>query len=70
MCAFYSRNAYDWAVRLSAIAAAAERINAKSFTIDGEAVVLGHDALSRFEELSTSGGRSNCDPLCLRSYRA
>jgi ATP-dependent DNA ligase len=36
MCAFYSRNAYDWAVRLSAIAAAAERINAKTFTIDGD----------------------------------
>jgi bifunctional non-homologous end joining protein LigD len=48
----YSRNAYDWTVRLSAIAAAAERIKAKSFTIDGEAVVLGPDGLSRFEELS------------------
>jgi bifunctional non-homologous end joining protein LigD len=43
----YSRNAYDWTVRL----AAAERIKAKSFTIDGEAVVLGPDGLSRFEEL-------------------
>jgi hypothetical protein len=30
-------------VRLLAIAAAAERIKAKSFTIDGEAVVLGRD---------------------------
>jgi ATP-dependent DNA ligase len=39
-------------VRLSAIGAAAERIKAKSFTIDGEAVVLGPDGLSRFEELS------------------
>jgi ATP dependent DNA ligase domain len=48
----YSRNAYDWTARLSAIAAAAERIKAKSFTIDGEAVVLGPDGLSRFEELS------------------
>jgi bifunctional non-homologous end joining protein LigD len=38
-------------VRLSAIAAAAERIKAKSFTIDGEAVVLGSDGLSRCEEL-------------------
>jgi hypothetical protein len=37
----YSRNAYDWTARLSAIAAAAELIKAKSFTIDGEAVVLG-----------------------------
>ena len=48
----YSRNANDLTVRLSAIAAAAGRIKAKSFTIDGEAVVLGPDGLSRFEELS------------------
>jgi ATP-dependent DNA ligase len=33
----YSRNAYDWTARLTAIAAAAELIKAKSFTIDGEA---------------------------------
>jgi bifunctional non-homologous end joining protein LigD len=46
----YSRNAWDWTARLSAIAAAAEPIKAKSFTIDGEAVVLGPDGLSRFEE--------------------
>jgi ATP-dependent DNA ligase len=31
----YTRNAYDWTVRLPAIAAAAGRIKAKSFTIDG-----------------------------------
>jgi ATP-dependent DNA ligase len=43
----YSRTAYDWTVRLAAIAVAAERIKAKSFTIDGEAVVLGPDGLSR-----------------------
>src|SRR5215831_8391431 len=47
----YSRNAYDWTVRLAAIATAAKSIKAKSFTIDGEAVVLGPDGLSRFEEL-------------------
>jgi len=47
----YSRNAYDWTARLPAIAVAAERIRAKSFTIDGEAVVLGPDGLSRFEDL-------------------
>jgi bifunctional non-homologous end joining protein LigD len=47
----YSRNAYDWTERLSAIAAAAEQIKAESFTIDGEAVVLGPDGLSLFEEL-------------------
>jgi hypothetical protein len=48
----YSRNANDWTKRLRAIADRAERITAKSFTIDGEAVVLGPDGLSRFEELS------------------
>jgi bifunctional non-homologous end joining protein LigD len=47
----YTRNAYDWTARLPAIAAAAERIKAKSFTIDGEAVVLGPDGLSRFDDL-------------------
>ena len=47
----YSRNAYDWTVRLAAIATAAKRIKARSFTIDGEAVMLGPDGLSRFEEL-------------------
>ena len=47
----YTRNAYDWTARLPAIAAAAARIKAKSFTIDGEAVVLGPDGLSRFDEL-------------------
>jgi ATP dependent DNA ligase domain len=49
----YSRN--DWTARQTAIAAAAELIKAKSFTIDGEAVVLGPDGLLRFEELSRRG---------------
>ena len=47
----YSRNAHDWTARLSAIATAARRIKAESFTIDGEAVVLGPDGLRQFEEL-------------------
>jgi bifunctional non-homologous end joining protein LigD len=47
----YGRNGNSWTARLPAIAAAAERIKAKSFTIDGEAVVLGPDGLSRFEDL-------------------
>jgi bifunctional non-homologous end joining protein LigD len=46
----YSRYAYDWTGRLAAIAATAELIKAKSFTIEGEAVVLGPDGLSRFDE--------------------
>ena len=41
----------NWTARLSAIAAAAERIKAKSFTLDGEAVVLGPDGLSLFDQL-------------------
>jgi bifunctional non-homologous end joining protein LigD len=49
----YNRNAYDWTARLSAIAAAAARTLAKSFAIDGEAVVVGPDGLSRFEELAS-----------------
>src|SRR5712671_576695 len=47
----YTRRGNNWTARLPAIAAAAERIRAKSFTIDGEAVVVGPDGLSRFEEL-------------------
>jgi bifunctional non-homologous end joining protein LigD len=47
----YSRNAIDWTARLPAIAAAARRIKARSFTIDGEAVVLGPDGFSLFDEL-------------------
>ena len=42
----YSRNANDWTARLPAIAATAGRIKAKSFTIDGEAVVLGPDGFT------------------------
>jgi bifunctional non-homologous end joining protein LigD len=63
----YTRNAYDWTVRLRAIAAAAALIKAKSFTIDGEGVVLGPDGLSRFEEMRRSADR---DSLRLRSDRA
>jgi hypothetical protein len=48
----YSRNADDLTVRLAAIAAAAELIKTKSFTIDGEAVRLGPDGLSGFDRLS------------------
>jgi bifunctional non-homologous end joining protein LigD len=47
----FRANAFHWTVRLAAIATVAERIRAKSFTIDREAVVLGPDGLSRFEEL-------------------
>jgi hypothetical protein len=44
----YSRNAHDWTVRLAAIAAAAGHGQEPH---DGEAVVLGPDGLSLFDEL-------------------
>jgi hypothetical protein len=50
----YSGNAYNWTARLAAIAAAAKQIKAESFTIDGEAVVLGPDELSRQEADDTN----------------
>jgi ATP-dependent DNA ligase len=56
MVRLYTRNANDLIARLLAIAAAAERIKAKSFTIDGEAVVLGPDGLSKFDELRRREG--------------
>jgi bifunctional non-homologous end joining protein LigD len=52
----YTRNAYDWTVRLPTIAVAVGRIKAKSFTIDGEVVVLGPDGLSRFNDLRRREG--------------
>jgi hypothetical protein len=53
----YSRNANDWTARLSAIATTARRIKAKSYTIDGEAIVPGPDGLSGlFDELRRREG--------------
>jgi ATP dependent DNA ligase domain len=46
----YTRNAFDWTARLPAIASTAQRIKAKSFTIDGEAVSVVRTSL---------GGRTN-----------
>jgi bifunctional non-homologous end joining protein LigD len=39
---------YDWTDRYPAIAVAAAKLRAKSFTPDGEAVVVGHDGVARF----------------------
>jgi bifunctional non-homologous end joining protein LigD len=52
----WTRNAVDYTDRLTGIAAAAARLKAWSFTIDGEAVVLGPDGLSRFDELRSRDG--------------
>ena len=50
-----SRKAIDWTTRLPAIATGAAVLKAKSFTIDGEAVVIGPDGLTDFEALRRRG---------------
>ena len=56
----HSRNAYNWTVRLAAIAAAAEQIKAKSFTTTarrlwwGLTACLGSRSLSRRESARTA----------------
>jgi ATP-dependent DNA ligase len=47
--------AAGWTVRLPVIAAGAALLKAKSFTIDGEAVVVGPDGLTDFEALRRRG---------------
>jgi bifunctional non-homologous end joining protein LigD len=44
----FTRRGYDWTDRYRAIAVAAAKLRAKSFTPDGEAVVVGHDGVARF----------------------
>jgi bifunctional non-homologous end joining protein LigD len=52
----YSRNAINWTDRFSTIAAVAATLEAHSFTIDGEAVVVGHDGIAQFDELRRRNG--------------
>src|SRR5712691_1513213 len=47
----FTRRGYDWTERFPAIATAAAKLRAKSFTIDGEAVVTGSDGVAAFNEL-------------------
>ena len=42
----FSRKAIDWTARLPAIAEGARRLKARSFTLDGEAVVVGPNGLT------------------------
>jgi bifunctional non-homologous end joining protein LigD len=52
----FTRNGHDWSERFPTIIAEAARLKAESFMIDGEAVVIGPDGLSRFEELRRREG--------------
>jgi bifunctional non-homologous end joining protein LigD len=52
----WTRNAVDFTDRMPVIASAAARLKADSFTIDGEAVVIGPDGLSQFDQLRRNAG--------------
>jgi bifunctional non-homologous end joining protein LigD len=47
----FTRRGFDWTGRYPAIAGAAAKLAARSFTIDGEAVVCGPDGVAVFEAL-------------------
>ena len=48
----FTRNGHDWADRFPAIVEAAQHlVRAKSFLIDGEAVIVGDDGMSDFRAL-------------------
>jgi bifunctional non-homologous end joining protein LigD len=60
----FTRNGYDWADRFAAIVAAAARIKAQSFLIDGEAVIARDDGTPDFHAL-----RSKCREQCTSATR-
>ena len=45
----FTRRGHDWTERYPAIAGAAAKLRAKSFTLDGEPVVCGPDGLAVFD---------------------
>jgi bifunctional non-homologous end joining protein LigD len=51
----FTRNGYDWTDRYPTIAAAASKLLAKSFTLDGEAVVCGADGVAMFDAIHRHG---------------
>jgi ATP-dependent DNA ligase len=61
----FTRNGYDWSDRYPIIVEAALRNRAKSFVIDGEAVLLGVDGVSDFARLHS---RQNDDQVQLYAF--
>jgi hypothetical protein len=47
----FTRRGYDWTSRYPVIAAAAGKLYARAFVIDGEAVVCGPDGVAVFDDL-------------------
>jgi bifunctional non-homologous end joining protein LigD len=62
----FTRRGHDWTDRYPAIAAAAARLKARSFTPAGEAVVAGADGVAVFDALHRSGRArvaKACEPM-------
>jgi bifunctional non-homologous end joining protein LigD len=51
----FTRRGYDWSGRYPAIAVTAMLLRARSFTLDGEAVVCGPDGIAVFDALHRRG---------------
>jgi bifunctional non-homologous end joining protein LigD len=51
----FTRRGYDWSGRYPAIAVTATLLRARSFTLDGEAVVCGPDDVAVFDALHRRG---------------
>jgi bifunctional non-homologous end joining protein LigD len=51
----FTRRGYDWSGRYPAIAVTAMLLRARSFTLDGEAVVCGSDGVAIFDALHRRG---------------
>jgi bifunctional non-homologous end joining protein LigD len=51
----FTRRGYDWSGRYPAIAATAVKLQARSFTLDGEACVCGPDGIAIFDALHRHG---------------
>jgi ATP-dependent DNA ligase len=51
----FTRRGYDWSGRYPAIARAAAKLRARSFTIDGEAAVCGPNGIAVFDALHRRG---------------
>jgi len=51
----FTRRGYDWSRRYPAIATTAFELHARSFTMDGEAVVCGPDGIAIFDALPRHG---------------
>jgi ATP-dependent DNA ligase len=51
----FTRRGYAWTVRFPGIAQAASKVYAKSFTLDGEAMVCGPDGVANFDALHRRG---------------